>query len=304
MGRIAGRRPRARIPSLGLVLAAMVSVQIGAAVARRVFAEASPPGLVLLRLVFGSAALLLVSGKQIRVSSRRELASLAAFAVTIGCMNLSFYGAIDRIPLGIAVTLEFVGPLTVAIIGSRRRLDALWVGLAAAGVILLTGSGAGAVRPVGVALALSAGALWAVYIVLSARIGGMFPGGSGLALAMAGAAVVVAPVGATTGGHNLLRAHVLVVGLAVGVLSSAIPWSCELEALRRIPTHVFGVLMSIEPAIAALAGVVILGQHLRTLTVLAIVLVIAASAGASWSNRVARAGGRRPVAERVLLEET
>jgi inner membrane transporter RhtA len=276
-----------RMPALGLVLCSMISVQVGAAVARKVFDEASPPGIVLLRLVFGSTALLIVSRKAIRVRSRREVAALAAFAATLGCMNLCFYGSIDRIPLGIAVTLEFLGPLTVAIIGSRRALDVLWVVLAAAGVALLSGTDSGSMNAVGVALALTAGALWAVYIVLSARVGQLFQGGSGLAVAMAGAAVIAAPVGITTGGSHLLRPHVLAIGLAVGVLSSAIPWSFELEALRRIPTHVFGVLMSLEPALAALAGVAVLGQSLHALTAFAIVLVIAASAGAAWSSRLA-----------------
>jgi inner membrane transporter RhtA len=276
-----------RMPAFGLVLCSMVSVQVGAAVARKVFTEASPPGIVLLRLIFGSAALLLVSRKQVRVRTRREVAALAAFALTLGCMNLCFYGAIDRIPLGIAVTLEFLGPLTVAIIGSRRTLDVLWVALAAAGVFLLSGSDSGTMKPVGVALALTAGVLWAVYIVLSARVGRLFQGGSGLAVAMAGAAAVAAPIGITTGGNHLLRPHVLAIGLAVGVLSSAIPWSFELEALRRIPTRVFGVLMSLEPALAALAGSVVLGQSLRLLTVFAIVLVVVASAGAASSGRAA-----------------
>ncbi len=200
-------------------------------------------------------------------------------------MNLSFYSAIDRLPLGIAVTLEFVGPLAVAVAGSRRPLDVAWVVLAGSGVALLAGGGAGHVRPLGVVLALVAGGFWAIYILLSARVGSAYPGASGLARAMALAALLVAPVGIASGRGALLEPRVLAIGAAIGVLSSAVPWTLELEALRRMPTHVFGVLMSLEPALAALAGLVLLGQHLRLAAVVAIVLVIVASAGASATSR-------------------
>src|SRR6266516_1033663 len=190
-----------------------------------------------------------------------------------------------RIPLEIAVTLEFVGPLLVAIIGSRRPLDLAWVGLAAAGIGLLAGGGAGALHPLGVVLALVAGGVWGLYILLSARTGRVYPGASGLALATTVAAVLVTPVGIATGGRGLLSVHVLALGAAVGVLSSAIPWSLELEALRRMPTHVFSVLMSLEPAVAALAGFGILDQRLRLQASIAIALVIIASSGASWAGR-------------------
>jgi inner membrane transporter RhtA len=239
----------------------------------------------MLRLVFGGAALGLLWRPRIRRRSRRDLILIGAFGATLACMNLSFYGAIDRIPLGIAVTLEFVGPMLVAIIGSRRRLDLAWVGLAVAGIGLLAGGGAGALHPLGVVLALVAGGFWGLYILLSARTGRVYPGGSGLALATTVAAVLVTPVGIATGGRGLLSVHVLAVGAAVGVLSSAIPWSLELEALRRMPTHVFSVLMSLEPAVAALAGFGILDQRLRLQASIAIALVIIASSGASWAGR-------------------
>jgi inner membrane transporter RhtA len=286
--RIASARTRIEdlgAPPIALVLAAIVSVQIGAAFASTLFSEAGPAGVVMLRLVFGGAALGLLWRPRIRRRSRRDLILIGAFGATLACMNLSFYGAIDRIPLGIAVTLEFVGPMLVAIIGSRRPLDLAWVGLAAAGIGLLAGGGAGALHPLGVVLALVAGGFWGLYILLSARTGRVYPGGSGLALATTVAAVLVTPVGIATGGRGLLSVHVLAVGAAVGVLSSAIPWSLELEALRRMPTHVFSVLMSLEPAVAALAGFGILDQRLRLQASIAIALVIIASSGASWAGR-------------------
>jgi inner membrane transporter RhtA len=272
-------------PPTMLVVAAIVSVQLGAAFARTLFDQAGPAGVVMLRLVFGGAALALLWRPRFGRRRRRDLFLVWAFGATLACMNLSFYGAIDRIPLGIAVTLEFVGPLGVAIIGSRRRLDLLWVGLAASGIALLATGGVGAVHPLGVVLALVAGGFWGLYIFLSARTGRVYPGASGLAPAMAVAAVLVAPIGIVTGGRGLLSVHVLALGAAIGVLSSAIPWSLELEALRRMPTQIFGVLMSLEPALAALAGFAILGQRLGLAQAIAIVLVIVASAGASRAGR-------------------
>jgi inner membrane transporter RhtA len=197
-------------------------------------------------------------------------------------MNFCFYSSIERIPLGIAVTFEFVGPLGVAVFGSRRPLDLLWVVLAAAGILLLSdlGSGGGLDR-LGVALALFAGVLWAAYILLSARMGRAFPGGAGLAIAMVVATVPLAPVGIAEGGSELLVPELLLAGVAVGLLGSAIPYALELEALRTMPVGVFGVLMSLEPAVAALAGFVVLDEGLVTRELVAIALVVAASAGAA-----------------------
>ena len=215
---------------------------------------------------------------------RREIMLVVLFGFVFAGMNLSFYAALDRIPLGITVTLEFVGPLAVAIFGSRRPLDLLWVVLAAAGIVLLAEGGGGA-ETVGVLLALLAGSLWGCYILISARVGRVFPGLSGLAPAMAIAALITLPVGIASAGSDLISAHVLVAGFGIAMLSSAIPYSLELEALRRLPEHVFGILMSIEPAMAALAGFVILGEDLAARQIVAIVLVAAASAGASLGAR-------------------
>jgi inner membrane transporter RhtA len=200
-------------------------------------------------------------------------------------MNLCIYEAMDRIPLGVAVTFEFIGPLGVAVAGSRRPLDGLWIVLAAAGIVLLADYGGGALDPVGVAFALAAGVLWAAYIVLSARTGRIFPGGTGLALAMVAGAALAAPFGIAGAGAELLRPELLGAVLAVALASSVLPYSLELEALRRLPERVFGVLMSLEPAVAALAGLAVLGQDLAARDWLAIVLVVIASAGASTLER-------------------
>jgi len=203
-----------------------------------------------------------------------------AFGVALAGMNYAFYAALDRIPLGVAVTFEFVGPLGVAVFGSRRPLDLVWVVLAAAGILLLADPGGG-FDGLGVGLALLAGAFWAAYILVSARMGRTIPGQSGLALAMVVASALVLPFGIAEGGADLLDPAVLAIGLGVAILSSAIPYSLEFEALRRVRAGVFGVLMSLEPAMAALAGFVVLGEVLDARELTAIGLVVVASAGAA-----------------------
>jgi inner membrane transporter RhtA len=197
-------------------------------------------------------------------------------------MNVCIYEAMDRIPIGVAVTVEFIGPLGLAVALSRRALDLVWVGLAAVGIVLLTNPfGESDLDPAGIGFALLAAAAWAAYIPLSARTGGLLPGGQGLAIAMATGALLVTPLGIADGGTDLLAPAILASGAVVALASSVIPYSLELESLRRIPARVFGVLMSLEPAVAALAGLVVLGQSLSATDLLAIALVVAASAGAS-----------------------
>ncbi len=256
-------------------------MQFGSAIAATLFSRIGPAGTVFERAVFGSIVLLAIARPRLRGRGRRELALIVAFGLVLGGMNLSFYEALHRIPLGIAVAIEFVGPLGVALAGSRRRLDLLWVGLAAAGILALTRAGSHGIDGLGVALALIAGCLWGSYILLNARVGREFEGASGLTLALCVASLALAPSGIASGGAGLLDGHVLVLGAAVGVLSSAIPYSLELEALRRIAPPVFGVLMSLEPAMAALAGLLVLGQHLGARALFGIALVISASVGAS-----------------------
>jgi inner membrane transporter RhtA len=270
---------------MSLVMGAVASVQLGAAVATTLFDDLGPAGTVLLRTGFAAVVLLLLWRPQLRGHSRTSLRDAVLFGVALAGMNLSFYGALDRIPLGIAVTLEFTGPFAVAVAGSRRATDLLWVALAAAGIVLLSPGIHGSLDTTGVLLALLAGVFWATYIVLAARVGRAFSGGQGLTIAMVVATLVLLPSGIVAGGSNLGHPGLLASGLAVALLSSAIPYSLELEALRRLPKGTFGVLMSLEPAVAALVGLVALGQDLSANEVIAIALVVAASAGALSAAR-------------------
>jgi inner membrane transporter RhtA len=272
-------------PAVGLVVTAVTTLQLGAGLAVTLFDDLGPAGTAFLRQTIAAAVLLAVWRPRLAPHGRRELALAVTFGATLGLMNWMIYTAIDRIPLGIAVTLEFLGPLGVAIAGSRRALDGLWVALAAAGVLALSDPGGRGLDTGGVAAALAAAALWAAYIHLSARTGRAFGGLTGLALAMPVAALVTAPAGIAQAGSALLRPGLLASAAVVALASSVIPYSLELEALRRLPARVFGVLMSLEPAVAALAGLVVLGQGLATREVVAIGLVVAASAGATAQAR-------------------
>lgn len=277
MSRVRGTERQ--IPGL-LVLGAVVSVQSGAAIATTLFDEVGPVGTVMLRLVFAAMVLAAIWRPALATLRQQRARDVLLFGVALAAMNTSFYLALDRIPLGIAVTLEFVGPLGVAVAASRRRLDLLWAGLAAAGILLLSPTPGGDLDLLGVGLALLAGAFWAAYIVLAGRVGRSFAGGQGLALAMILAALLLLPVGVAEAGDELLAPGLLAIGFAVAMLSSAIPYSLELEALRRLPQGTFGVLMSLEPAVAAAVGFIGLDQGLAANEVLAIGLVVTASAGA------------------------
>nr|WP_091449260.1 EamA family transporter [Actinokineospora iranica] len=267
------------VPPTIQVLVGIVSVQVGAALAKQLFSTAGSAGVVALRLVFAAAVLTLIWRPSLRVD-RRALPVILGYGVVLAAMNTCFYLAIDRIPLGIAVTVEFLGPLAVALLGSRRWLDGLWALLAAAGVVLLA-RGGGDVSITGLLFALGAGVCWAAYILLSAALGSRTADGSGLALAMVVAGAAVLPFGVADAGGALLSPTVLVVGLGVALMSSVIPYSLELEALRHIPPRVFGVLMSLEPAVAALAGLLVLHEALRPAQWVAVCCVVAASAGAT-----------------------
>ncbi len=266
--------------AVGLVLAAAGSVQVGAAFAVGLFDDLRPGGTAFLRLLFAAVVLWIIWRP--RMPARRaDLRVAAAFGVSLGAMNWLIYESIDRIPLGIAVTVEFSGPLLVAVAGSRRALDVLWVALAGIGILLLADPGGGGTDLVGIAFALGAGACWAAYIHLSQRTGALFPGGSGLAIAMAVGALLVGPAAVVQAGDALLDPGLAAAEFAVALASSVIPYSLELEALRRLPASVFGVLVSLDPAVAALAGLVVLGQGLGGEEVGAIALVVVASAGAA-----------------------
>jgi inner membrane transporter RhtA len=273
-----------RVPPIGLVLGGVTSIQFGAALAATLFDDLGPSGTSALRLGFAAIILMALFRPRIRTHPPRPpraLRLVALFGLTLGAMNLLFYEALDRVPLGVAVTIEFAGPLGVAVATSRRRLDLVWAALAAIGIVLLSNPFGAALDTVGLVLAFAAALCWAAYILIAQRATAVFPGSEGLALAMVVAALVPLIPGVAEAGTTLLEPQWLALGACVAVASSVIPYSLETEALRRLPANVFGVLMSLEPAIAALAGLVVLGQSLGAREIIAIGFVVAASAGAS-----------------------
>jgi inner membrane transporter RhtA len=308
----AGRSARATAGSAALVLSGIVSTQAGAALATKLFHQVPAAAVTGLRLWAAAIVLLIVSFRGVRAAvtgvarrprdgragaSRavRDALVVLGFGLCLGAMNFVFYQAIARVPLGVAVTIEFLGPLAVAVAGSRRLPDLVWVGLAAAGVVLLTGDGTGHLNLAGVMFAALAAVGWAGYILFSVATGRRFTGSSGLAVAMIVAAVAVTPVAtaaAVTAGpaaHRALgRPSVLLIGAAVGVLSSAIPYGLEMQALRWLPSRVFGIWMSVEPAAAALIGLALLGQQLSVAEWAAVGCVVVASIGAARAAPGAR----------------
>lgn len=265
---------------LGLVLAGGISVQFGGALAVTLMPRVGALGVVALRLAVAAIVLLAVCRPKVRGYSRADWGTIVVFGITMAAMNGLFYQSVDRIPLGTAVTLEVLGPLALSVLASRRAVNLVWAGLALGGVFLLGGGGFSSLDPLGVAFALSAGAMWATYIVFSARTGRRFPQADGLALAMVVAAVVFLPLGIVESGSKLLVPTTIALGAAVAVLSSVLPYTLELLALRRLPASTFAILMSLEPAIAATAGFLVLNQALSLTEASAIALVIAASMGA------------------------
>lgn len=273
---------RPALSPVWLVLGGIGSVQFGAAIAKGLFDDVDPTTLVWLRLATSAVVFAVVARPALRGKTRDDWLVALAFGVSLGAMNWAIYQSFARIPLGLAVTIEFVGPLTLAVVGSRRPRDLIWVLLAGAGVALL-GIAPGDLTLAGVLFALVAGAAWAAYIVLSARTGRRWPGLDGLAVASIVATLLLTPAAISSGGSDLLDLRVLALGAAVGLLSSVIPYSLELTALRSLTPRVFSILMSLEPAAAALAGVLILRELLTPLQLLAMACVVAASIGATRS---------------------
>jgi len=264
----------------------MASIHSGAAIAKGLFSQVSPFGMVSLRLGLGALVLVLLSRPRWRHHTWQDYRLLGLLGVSMGVMNASLYHAIAYIPIGVAVTLEFIGPLGVALAHSRQGADWLWVIMAAAGVILLAPMIGGlSLHPVGIVLALLAGGCWAAYIILSAKVGRIFPGSEGVAMAMAVGAVTIVPLGIAIEGVNLLDPYILLMGLLVAILSSALPYSLEMAALRQLPVKVFGVLMSLEPAVASGIGLLILGEQLSLRMIVAIALVSLASAGSTFQPK-------------------
>jgi inner membrane transporter RhtA len=268
-----------------LVLIGILSVQFGAGIAKGLFDEIAPTTIVWLRLVTSAVVLVAVARPVLRGRARQDWLVVVAFGACLGIMNWAIYQSFARIPLGVAVTLEFIGPLTLAVAGSRRLRDLLWVLLAGAGVAVLGLEGGSDVNVAGVLFALLAGAMWASYILLAGQTGRRWPGFDGLALASVFATVLLTPFAVAEGGGDLLDARILLLGAAVGLLSSVVPYSCELVALRSIKASVFSILMSLEPAAAALAGIIVLQEFLTWEQWLAMAFVVVASVGATRSSR-------------------
>jgi inner membrane transporter RhtA len=283
---VATRNSSLRLASpVWLVLIGILSVQFGAAVAKSLFDEVAPTTIVSLRLATSALILVAIARPALRGRTRQDWLVVLAFGVALGTMNWSFYQAFARIPLGVAVTLEFMGPLSLAVLGSRRPRDLLWVALAALGVALLGLGGGGSLTVAGVFFALLAGGCWAAYILLSAQTGRRWPGLDGLALASVIGALMLVPAAIGVGGSDLIDPRILMLGAFVGLLSSVIPYSCEMIALRTLRPAVFSILMSLEPAAATLAGMILLSEFLTVEQWVAMTCVVIASVGATRSSR-------------------
>ncbi|NEP16067.1 MAG: EamA family transporter [Leptolyngbya sp. SIO4C1] len=272
---------RPTLPPVSLVLLAIGSVQIGSALAKSLFTELGPSGMTFLRVVLAAIILGLLWRPQWRPETRQSFRTVLVYGAVLALMNFLFYQAIARIPVGIAVALEFTGPLGLSVTKSRRWLEAVWVAIAAVGVILLAPIGGFELNWLGIALALAAGLCWASYILLAARVGQLLPGVEGLTWAMLFGAILLLPVGLQPALSALQRPQLFLIASGVALLSSVLPYALELSALRHMPVQLFGVLMSLEPMVAAVAGFVVLGETLTLRAVIAIALISLAAAGAS-----------------------
>jgi inner membrane transporter RhtA len=276
----------ARAPGVALAVASMTTIQLGAALSEPLWDRVGPSGLVALRLALAALILWPFARPVLRGRSREDLGAAVALGACSGVLTVAFFEAIARIPLGVAVTIEFLGPLGVALAGSRHARDVAWVVLAGVGVALLTlGDGAGEpLDPVGIAFAVLAAACWAGYILLTKRVGARWAGLEGLSISLAVAALVVLPIGLSVAGSEMFVPEVILAGAALALLTPLLPFVFELIALRRLPTALFGVIMSLEPAIAALLGFLILDQALAVSGIVAIAMVSIASAGATLTS--------------------
>lgn len=285
---VASTSAPAQGPAVLMILGSCISLQFGSALAVGLFPAIGPVGTTTLRLGFAALVLLLIVRPRVRGLRREQWLAIIAFGLVLGLMNGFFYASLARIPLGTAVAIEFLGPLTVAAVLSTRRSDLLWVALALGGVGLFgleSALGLGDLDLLGVLFVLCAAVFWGLYVIVSAKVGQLVPGQTGLALAMAIGALTVIPIGAPGALQGLLSPGLALAALGTAVLASVLPYTLELSALRRLPRHVFGVLLSLEPAIALLAGVLLLSQGLTALRVLATALVVVASAGVTLTAR-------------------
>lgn len=267
-------------PAVLFVLVGLACQEVGASVAVLLFPQVGPLGMVMLRLVFAAVVLMSIARPRLSGHSRAAWIGVLQFGAVLACMNGLFYLALEQLPLGVTVTIEVLGPLTLSIIVARRESAWVWAGLALVGILALGGGGWDRLTVPGVLFALGAAVSWALYILASAKVGRQFPRLDGLALAMVVGAVLSLPFGIVDAGAALLRPDLLALGAAVAVLSSTVPYALELIALRRLAASVFAILMSLGPATASLAGFLLLGQHLVALELVGVALVIAASIGA------------------------
>ncbi|MEQ4205843.1 EamA family transporter [Actinopolymorpha sp. B17G11] len=300
--------PRRDGQAVALVLGATLSVQFGGALAVILIMQVGAVGAVTLRMLL--AAVLVVGLVRPRLSgrTRRDVAVGVGLGLVLAAMNVCFYEAAARLPLGAAVTLEFLGPLGLAVVMSRRLRDFLWVGLAGIGVVLLSEGGLEELNAVGAAFGLGAGVCWAAYILLGAEAGRRFRGTDGLAFALVVASIAILPLAAVTTGPTLLAPPTLLLGACVALLCTAVPYTLELTALRRLSPRTFGVLMSLEPAVATVAGFLILDQRLTPWQLAAVGMVVVASAGAMRTARLGAQGTagdqRRPARTSMLSGAT
>jgi inner membrane transporter RhtA len=273
------------IPAVPAVLLAVISFQGGASLAKGLFPVLGASSTTLIRVGLSAVILLAVNRPNVRNLTAQQWKAVIPYGVILGAMNLIFYLAIDRIPLGLGVTLEFLGPLMVAVFGSRRAMDVLWVVLAAAGIVLIAPWDTKAVDPVGVILALLAGAFWAAYILLGARTSKVLNDRDAVTIGMLFGTLVVLPFGIGSGGLLRLTPAMSLTGIGLALLSSAVPFTLEMSALRRIPARTFSILLSLEPAVAALCGLVFLHESLSFYEWIAVLLVVVASAGAALTAK-------------------
>ena len=280
-------RPRRRgAPAEALVLVSVVSIQVGAAIAVHLFDALGSIGTTFLRIAFSAALLLVARRHQIGVGARRHVGLLLLFGIVIAATNSAFYGAIARIPLGVAVVIEFVGPLGLAALTSRRLMDFIWIGLAVVGLLLLTPDIGGDLDPLGVGLALAAGVGWASFVLISPRVArGVGDAGLALALAMAAATLFTLPFALAAGGLERLDLGLLAGALAVAILSTALPMSLEFEALKRMTARAYGIVVTLEPVVAVLVGAIVLSQALPPTALVAIACITAAAIGVTLSDR-------------------
>jgi inner membrane transporter RhtA len=272
------------VPPPALLLVSIVSIQLGAAVAVHLFDALGPIGTTFLRIAFSAVLLLAATGRQIDANARRNAGRLLLLGCVIGAMNMSFYGSISRIPLGIAVAIEFVGPLGVAVATSRRLRDFVWIGLAVVGLALLTPEVGRNLDPLGVALALAAGAGWATFVLLSPRVSRSV-GGATLAIAMTVATVFTLPFELVAGGLQRVNPALLGGALLVAVMSTALPLTLEIEALKRMTARAYGIIVTLEPVAAAIVGALVLGQALPASALVAIACVTVAAIGVTITDR-------------------